>query len=130
MCIEKFLLRSNKEINIVCTTLHHTTLAPDGKMNESVANNAPLIPMSEMFLSSTKEGSEPRQPADHQHVSKKASLSYVLQMIESELDNLAKLQTKNNEEIKKRMTGIHGFRENNLVVVGAMGGLKKIRDKL
>ncbi|CAM9101276.1 unnamed protein product [Ectocarpus sp. 8 AP-2014] len=71
-----------------------------------------------------------RQPLDQQQFSKKASLSYMPEMIQSELDSLSKIQTSNNEEIKKRLTEIQTFRENNLVVVGAIGGLKKLMEKM
>lgn len=98
-------------------------------MTENSSNDAPLIPMSQMFMASTPEANESQQPADRQS-SKKASPSYTLQIIDSELGNLGKVQTQNNEEIKKRLTEIQTFRESNLVVVGAIGGLKKIKEKL
>lgn len=99
-------------------------------MNENVSAHTPLIPMSEMFGPSTNDSGDSRQPMEQQKSLQKASLAYVLEIIQSELDSLTKIQTSNNEEIKKRLTEIQGFRENNLVVVGAIGGLKKIREKI
>jgi len=99
-------------------------------MNENVSTHTPLIPMSEMFGSSTNESNDSRQPMEQQKSLQKASLAYVEEIIESELCSLTKIQTSNNEEIKKRLTEIQSFRENNLVVVGAIGGLKKIREKI
>ncbi|CAM9555172.1 unnamed protein product [Ectocarpus sp. 8 AP-2014] len=103
-------------------------------MNESVSTHTPLIPMSEMFGSNTNENgdSHSRQPMEQQQQksSQRASLTYVLEIIESELGSLAKIQTSNNEEIKKRLTEIQSYRESNLVVVGAISGLKKIREKI
>lgn len=100
-------------------------------MNENVSTHTPLIPMSEMFGPSTNESSDSRQPIMEQQKSlQKASLAYVLEIIESELGSLTKIQASNNEEIKKRLTEIQSFRENNLVVVGAIGGLKKMREKI
>ncbi|CAN0247540.1 unnamed protein product [Ectocarpus sp. 6 AP-2014] len=99
-------------------------------MNDSVSTHTPLIPMSEMFGSNTNETSDSRQPMEQQKSSQRASLTYVLEIIESELGSLAKVQTSNNEEIKKRLTEIQSFRESNLVVVGAISGLKKIREKI
>lgn len=97
-------------------------------MNDSASNHAPLIPMSEMFMSSTPESKDARQSADKQ--SSKTSPSYVLDLIDNELESLVKIQNSNNEEIKKSLTDIQRLRENNLLVVGALGGLKKIKDKL
>ncbi|CAN0448788.1 unnamed protein product [Ectocarpus sp. 12 AP-2014] len=99
-------------------------------MNDNVSTHTPLIPMSEMFGSNTKESIASRQPMEQQKCSQKASLAYVLEIIDGELDSLSKMQTSNKEEIKKRLTEIQSFRENNLVVVGAIGGLKKIREKI
>lgn len=94
-------------------------------MDNSVANHAPLIPMSEMFLSGTDKNA--RKPMEQD---KKESLSYALELIDAELASLNTIQCTNNEEIKKRLTDIQSLRENNLVVVGAIGGLKKIKEKL
>ena len=106
-------------------------------MPEHVSNHAPLIPMSEMFTTSTASEvpNDTRQPVEQQQQqqqqpSKKGSLSYSLELIDLELANLTNIQSNNNEEIKKRLTDIQSLRENNLVVVGAIGGLKKIREKL
>ena len=99
-------------------------------MNEKVYTHTPLIPMSEVFGSNTNESNDSRQPVEQQKPLQKASPAYVLEIIESELDSLTKIQTFNNEEIKKRLTEIQSFRENNLVVVGAIGGLKKMRQKI
>lgn len=103
-------------------------------MPEHASNHAPLIPMSEMFATSTAASEVPkdtRQPVEQQQPpSKKGSLSYSLELIDLELTNLTNIQSTNNEEIKKRLTDIQSLRENNLVVVGAIGGLKKIREKL
>ncbi|CAN0370567.1 unnamed protein product [Ectocarpus sp. 12 AP-2014] len=99
-------------------------------MNENVSTHTPLIPMSEMFGSNTNERMASRQPTEQQECLQKASLAYVLEIIEGELDSLSKIQTSNKEEIKKRLTEIQSLRENNLVVVGAIGGLKKIREKI
>jgi len=99
-------------------------------MNENVSTHTPLIPTPEMFGSSTNESNDSRQPMEQQKSLQKASLAYVEEIIESELCSLTKIQTSNNEEIKKRLTEIQSFRENNLVVVGAIGGLKKIREKI
>lgn len=98
-------------------------------MNDSTTNNTPLIPMSEMFMSSTAENKEIRQPAEQQ-LSKRASPSYAPELIDKELESLVKIQDSNNEEIKKRLTDIQRLRENNLLVVGAISGLKKIKEKL
>lgn len=102
-------------------------------MPEHVSNHAPLIPMSEMFTTSSASEvrKDTRQPVEQQQLpSKKGSLSYSLELIDLELANLTNIQSTNNEEIKKRLTDIQSLRENNLVVVGAIGGLKKIREKL
>lgn len=97
---------------------------------DSASNHAPLIPMSEMFMSNTTECQDARQPADKQQSSKRTSSSYSFDIIDNELESLAKIQDSNNEEIKKRLAEIQRLRENNLLVVGAVGGLKKIKEKL
>lgn len=100
-------------------------------MNENVSTHTTLIPVSEMFGSTNGGGSsDSRQPFDQKQSSNKSSLSYALEIIEIELASLSKIQTSNNEEIKKRLTEIQKFRENNLVVVGAIGGLKKLKEKI
>lgn len=107
-------------------------------MTESVQSHGPLIPMSEMFMQSTsgagatvESNKDRRDVADqHQTSSKKGSLSHALEIIDSELANLGKVQSNNNDEIKKKLTDIQSIRENNLVVVGAIGGLKKMKESL
>lgn len=95
-------------------------------MNDGTTNNATLIPMSEMFMSGTAESKEKRQPVEQQ-LSKRESTP---ELIDKELESLVKIQDSNNEEIKKRLTDIQRLRENNLLVVGAISGLKKIKEKL
>lgn len=102
-------------------------------MSDSVPTHTPLIPMSEMFTTSTTSETHKdiRQPVDqHQQNPKKGSLAYSTEVIDSEIANLTSIQSNNNEEIKKRLADIQSLRENNLVVVGALGGLKKIKEKL
>lgn len=104
-------------------------------MSNSVSHQAPLIPMSEMFTPTTTADSskDSHLPTGHQqHVQQpqKGSLSYSLELIDNEITSLDAIQSKNNEEIKKRLADIQSLRENNLVVVGAIGGLKKIKEKL
>lgn len=102
-------------------------------MSDSVPTHTPLIPMSEMFATSTASevNKDTHQPVDQQQQrSKKGSLSYSMEVIDLEIANLTSIQSNNNEEIKKRLTDIQSLRENNLVVVGAIGGLKKIKEKL
>lgn len=89
----------------------------------------PLIPMSEFFTSRTTDDTDAAITATKDQT-KKGTPNYTLDMIESEITNLTSIQTNNNEEIKKRLTDIQKYRENNLVVVGALGGMKKIKEKL
>lgn len=98
-----------------------------------VVQSTPLISMSEMFTTSTtpEAKTDGRQTVHQQQgASKKGSVAYSHEIIDTEIENLSNIQTNNNEEIKKRLSDIQRFRENNLVVVGAIGGLKKIKDKL
>lgn len=99
--------------------------------DSGVSSQNPLIPMSEMFMSNTatENKKDARQHADQQ-VTKKGSMSYAQEMIDNEIASLQKVQSNNNEEIKKRLTDIQALRENNLLVVGALGGLKKIKENL
>ena len=90
-------------------------------MNENIQN--PLIPMSEMFSSSTTESKDVRQKSGQPPSSTK-------DLIDIELETLTTVQTSNNEEIKKRLTDIQSLRENNLVVIGAIGVLKKLKKNL
>lgn len=101
-----------------------------------MSTHSPLIPMSEMFTDSAannKDNNNNIGGADEQarkNPATKGSLSYALEQIESEIAGLTDIQSNNNEEVKKRLTEIQSLRENNLVVVGAIGGLKKLREKL
>ena len=100
-------------------------------MSDSVQTHTPLIPMSEMFATSTDVNKDIHQPVNQQQQgSKKGSRSHSMEVIDLEIANLTEIQSNNNEEIKKRLTDIQSLRENNLVVVGAIGGLKKIKEKL
>ncbi len=92
-------------------------------------NHAPLIPMSEIFTSRTTANADAATTATRDQT-RKGTYIYTLDLIESEINNLTSIQTSNNEEIKKRLTDIQKYRENNLVVVGALGGMKKMREKL
>ncbi|CAM9094074.1 unnamed protein product [Ectocarpus sp. 12 AP-2014] len=132
-CIQKFLARSNTPIKYVCSG---KVKMADGIQSQS---HGPLIPMSEMFMqsphgSATGTGAhntDRREVAEQgQNLSKKGPLAHALETIDSELTSLGKVQSSNNDEIKKRMTEIQSLRENNLVVVGAIGGLKKMKDSL
>jgi hypothetical protein len=91
----------------------------------------PLIPMSEMFMSNTggEHNKDIRQQIEPQ-TPKKGSMAYAQEVIDSEIASLQKIQSTNNDEIKKRLTDIQSLRENNLVVVGALGGLKKMKESL
>lgn len=60
---------------------------------------------------------------------RKPSDRAVFDSIDSEINSLVTIQASNNDEIKKRMTEIQSLRESNLVVVGAIRGLKKIKEK-
>ena len=110
-------------------------------MTDSLSNHAPLIPMSEMFASNTTTAATAASTAtaataatasstEQQQALRKGSRAYSLELIDNEIENLSSIQSKNNEEIKKRLTDIQSLRENNLVVVGALGGLKKLKEKL
>lgn len=112
-------------------------------MTDSFSNHAPLIPMSEMFTSNAATNTTTAAtagPADaaaatsnteqQQQGLRKGSRAYSLELIDNEIENLSSIQSKNNEEIKKRLTDIQSLRENNLVVAGALGGLKKLKEKL
>ena len=102
-------------------------------MTDNGSNHAPLIPMSEMFGAVAENSRDKTQLTDQSHqqqLPKKGSTSYSQDVIDREIANLDAIQSKNNEEIKKRLTEIQSLRENNLVVVGALGGLKKIREQL
>lgn len=94
-------------------------------MSATPSNNAPLIPMSEIFMSGSDES--PRTGKEHDH---RGSVSHVLSLIEKEIIHLNNIQSGNNDDIKKKLTEIQTIRESNLVVVGALGGLKRIREKL
>lgn len=98
-------------------------------MSDIDPTHTPLIPMSEILMSGTNESSGPRQPPEQQS-SKTTSSSHVLEIIESDLKSLSNIKNSNNEEIKKKLTEIQSLRENNLVVVGAIGGLQKIKEKV
>lgn len=111
-------------------------------MADRVQSHGPLIPMSEMFMQQSTSGTttgtaalesrtDCREVAEqNQANSKKGSLAHALEIIDSELTNLSSVQSKNNDEIKKRLTDIQSLRENNLVVLGAIGGLKKMKENL
>lgn len=92
-------------------------------------NHPPLIPMSEIFTSRTAADTDAAITATRGQT-REGTSSYTLDLIESEITNLTSIQTNNNEEIKKRLTDIQKYRENNLVVVGALGGMKKMKEKL
>ncbi|CAM9098590.1 unnamed protein product [Sphacelaria rigidula] len=92
----------------------------------------PLIPMSEMFMSNTTGGEHSKDVRQQfeQQTPKKGSMTYTQEVIDSEIASLRKIQSTNNDEIKKRLMDIQSLRENNLVVVGALGGLKKMKESL
>ncbi|CAM9204977.1 unnamed protein product [Pylaiella littoralis] len=92
-------------------------------MSKDSTTHAPLIPMSEIFMPGT--GTD--ESEDHDHA---GSNGHALSLIESEISHLTGVQATNNDEIKKRLTEIQALRESNLVVAGALGGLRKIKDKL
>lgn len=50
----------------------------------------------------------------------------IQKVLKDEITRLTETQTKNNDEIKKRVTELQSIRENNLVVAGAVSGLKKV----
>ena len=108
-------------------------------VENKMSSHSPLIPMSEMFMSAApaeereSAASKGNSGADEQackNTATKGSLSYALEQIDREIAGLTDIQSNNNEEVKKRLTEIQSLRENNLVVVGAIGGLKKLREKL
>lgn len=52
--------------------------------------------------------------------------SRVVDIINAEIETLTKSQEKNNEEHNKRVKEIQTIREHNLVISGAVSGLKKV----
>ena len=50
----------------------------------------------------------------------------VSSIIRKEIAHLVQLQEKNNNDIKTKAAELQGIRENNLVVSGAVSGLKKV----
>lgn len=50
----------------------------------------------------------------------------ILNILTDEISKLSTTQEKNNEEIKKRVADVQSLRENNLVIAGAVSGLKKM----
>ena len=96
------------------------------KTDSDVSGKNSLTPVSEMFASAT--AAETQKVAEMS--SKKGTLSYAQEMIGLEIDKLQHIQSENNEEIKKRLKDIQGLRENNLVVAGAIGGLKNVKEKI
>ena len=92
----------------------------------------PLIPMSDIFSppSTSLCNKDIQKQIKSPIAQSDPAPSSVLDMIDREVENLKKIQSDNNEEIKKRLTDIQSLRENNLVVVGALGGLKKLKESL
>lgn len=52
--------------------------------------------------------------------------SRIVDIINKEIETLTKSQEKNNEEHNKRVKEIQTIREHNLVISGAVSGLKKV----
>lgn len=100
--------------------------------NDGVSKQNPLIPMSDIFSpsSTSQYNKDTRKQFESPVARSQPATPSVIDLMDKEIANLQKIQTDNNEEIKKRLTDIQSLRENNLVVVGALGGLKKLKESL
>jgi len=100
--------------------------------NDGISKQNPLIPMSDIFSppSTSQYNKDSRKQIDSPAAQSQPANPSVLDLMDKEIANLQKIQADNNEEIKKRLTDIQSLRENNLVVVGALGGLKKLKESL
>lgn len=92
----------------------------------------PLLPISDLLsedvssTASTISNKVDLAVTDGLQKMKETENEKVVSIIKKEMSHLVQLQEKNNEDIKKKAAELQGIRENNLVVSGAVSGLKKV----
>lgn len=91
-----------------------STLKPISEMCEMVESNPCVDKMNTMV-------------SEEMNSIKKAERSRWESIIDSEIKTLIGTQEKTTEEIKKKLTEIQTLKEHNLVISGAISGLKKVR---
>ncbi len=92
----------------------------------------PLLPVPDLLLrdASSDDDAGAKSRPDASDVSE-AEKRRATSVIRAEMEHLTRTQERNNDEIKKRASDLQALRENNLVVAGAVSGLKKVlRDLL
>ncbi len=102
----------------------------------SQPKDSPLLPITDLLSSDvTKTASFVSDKvdllvSDGMNKVKTEESSRILKIITDEIGKLSTTQDKNNEEIKKRMSDLQALRENNLVIAGAVSGLKKMAQEI
>jgi len=95
--------------------------------------SSPLLPISELCQSSTKEHSSVdkinKMMTDEISNIQKAEKESILKKIDVETKTLVGKQEEIQAEIQKRVTEVQTLKENNLVLAGAISSLKKIREQ-
>ena len=89
-------------------------------MNTSATQN--LLPISELMPQKSAGSTPPVEPDTENHEKKR-----ILQLLDVEIKKIIATQEKNKEEIEKREKDIKTLTDNNLVLLGAMSAIKKIR---
>lgn len=100
--------------------------------------NKPLLPISDLLYVdndvsktvSSISNKMDRAVTDGLQKVKETEHERVKKVIMEEIDQLAQKQDKTNEEIKRRVAELQSLRESNLVVAGAVSGLRKILNEV
>jgi len=87
-------------------------------------NTQHLLPISELMNQSDSNTPAPMVPTNSPEVDR------IHRIIDSEMKRLIGTHEKNKEEITKRLTEIQTLKENNLVMLGAISAIKKLRSEL
>lgn len=111
-----------------------TIIMETSKNSSHETTSTPLLPISDLIssdISNTASDISTKVDlavADGLQKAKGKENDRVTSIIRGELEQLTQTQAKNNEEIKKKASELQSLRENNLVVAGAVSGLRKVLD--
>lgn len=100
------------------------------------SSKTPLLPITDLLgqdISSTASSISSnldRAVTDGLQKAKSTENERVTTIINEEITQLAQKQENNNEEIRKRVADLQSLREKNLVVAGAVSGLRKILESI
>ena len=111
-------------------------MSSSGTESSKKVAQGPLLPISDLLsdemsptTSSISEKVD-RVVSDGMKKIKGDEGSRIVDIINAEIETLTKSQDKNNEEHNKRVKEIQTIREHNLVISGAVSGLKKVLESI